>query len=113
MLFTGQVLIASLDVCVDGWSLVLLDDDERPLQANCNASGFSLGFFLGSGLFLSLTDVDFCQKWFDLAPLSHACAMRLLAGSLLAVLVVVLTVKPRDESNDDQGPTLSESFTKM
>ena len=34
VLFTGQVLIASLDVCVDGWSLVLLTPDQVVFQTS-------------------------------------------------------------------------------
>ena len=98
-------------MCVDGWALRLFPVERRVLQANCNASGFSLGFFVGSGLFLSITDREFCNKWFGLEPISHALALQLVAGFIISSLVLVIFLT--SEEGTEETPSIVESYSKM
>ena len=103
--------VASLDVCVDGWALSLFSAERRVLQANCNASGFSLGFFAGSGLFLSITDREFCNHWFGLEPISYALALQLVAGFIISTLILVMFLT--SEESTEETPSIVESYSKM
>jgi len=105
-----QVLIATLDICVDAWALDLLPHSKRGLQANCNAGGFSFGIFVSAGLFLSLTSPEFCSKWFGKsvytssddelsdALFSHSTVLKLYSFIIFLVLVFILLISLPDES---------------
>lgn len=108
-----QVLIATLDICVDAWALDLLPHAKRGLQANCNAGGFSFGIFVSAGLFLSLTNPEFCSKWFGNAMneytsstndelsgalFSHSTVLKLYSLIIFLVLVFILFISLPDES---------------
>jgi len=106
-----QVLIATLDICVDAWALDLLPHSKRGLQANCNAGGFSFGIFVSAGLFLSLTNPEFCSKWFGNAIntsstddestgalFSHSTVLKLYSLIIFLVLVFILFISLPDES---------------
>lgn len=106
-----QVLIATSDICVDAWALDLLPHSKRSLQANCNAGGFSFGIFISSGLFLSLTNPEFCSKWFGNAIkkypnngdyefsgalFSHSTVLKLYSLIIFLVLVFILFISLPD-----------------
>lgn len=104
----SQILVATLDICVDAWSLEILPKSRRGLQANCNAGGFSLGIFVSSGLFLSLTAKDFCQRWLGLseALLSHATVLKIYSLVIIMVLLLI-SITSLPDSAKFEGSTCS------
>ena len=98
---------------MDAWALDLLPHSKRGLQANCNAGGFSFGIFVSAGLFLSLTNPEFCSKWFGNAMneytsstddelsgalFSHSTVLKLYSLIIFLVLVFILFISLPDES---------------
>jgi len=109
----GSVRDYIQDICVDAWALDLLPHSKRGLQANCNAGGFSFGIFISAGLFLSLTNPEFCSKWFGNAInkytsstddefsgalFSHSTVLKLYSLIIFLVLVFILFISLPDES---------------
>ena len=84
----------------------MLPHSKRGLQANCNAGGFSFGIFVSAGLFLSLTNPEFCSKWFNTgsdselsgALFSHSTVLKLYSLIIFLVLVFILFISLPDES---------------
>ena len=64
------------DVCVDGWALTLLSEENAGAAANCNAAGQSIGVFFGYGVFMALHSPEFCNKWLRSIPQGKTNASR-------------------------------------
>ena len=68
LFFLQKLLIATQDICVDGWALTLLSEENAGAAANCNAAGQSIGVFFGYGVFMALHSSDFCNRWLRAVP---------------------------------------------
>ena len=51
--------LAIQDVAVDGWAVTIVKEENLPHSASCQLLGFSIGYFLGSSVYLAFNSVDF------------------------------------------------------
>lgn len=63
-------LAATQDIVVDGWACSMLQKHNIHYSSMCNATGQSLGSFLGYGVVLLLRSEKFCNKWLRFYPKS-------------------------------------------
>uniref|UniRef100_A0A2S2P8P5 Acetyl-coenzyme A transporter 1 n=1 Tax=Schizaphis graminum TaxID=13262 RepID=A0A2S2P8P5_SCHGA len=61
--FILNVLAATNDIAVDGWTLTLLRKENLGYASTCNTSGQALGVAFGYVLFILLESEEFCNKW--------------------------------------------------
>ncbi|XP_027840968.2 acetyl-coenzyme A transporter 1-like [Aphis gossypii] len=61
--FCLNVLAATNDIAVDGWTLTLLKRENLGYASTCNTSGQALGVAFGYVLFILLESEEFCNKW--------------------------------------------------
>lgn len=61
--FFLNVLAATNDIAVDGWTLTLLKRENLGYASTCNTSGQALGVAFGYVLFILLESEEFCNKW--------------------------------------------------
>ena len=60
--FVLYFCMATQDIAVDGWALTMLSKKNRNKGPICNSIGQNIGYFISFVGFLSLNDVDACNK---------------------------------------------------
>ncbi|CAF0986295.1 unnamed protein product [Didymodactylos carnosus] len=125
--------MASQDICVDAWSLHLLNfiDDENNnkegkrnylgWQSTCNTVGQASGVFTGMSLLLMLESHNFCNKYirpiFSFKDQAYGLikfSNFLLFWGIIFIIVtcsIALFCREPEGSNDDRGKEGVEHFT--
>ncbi|CAF1157775.1 unnamed protein product [Rotaria sordida] len=61
--FCLSFLVATQDVCVDGWALSMLSRENIRWASTCTSVGQVAGYFLGNAVFLTLESKDFTNRY--------------------------------------------------
>jgi len=119
LFFIVHFLIATQDICVDGWALTLLSEEKTGAAANCNAAGQAFGVFVGYGGFMSLYSPEFCNKWLRSVPsnkgvITPADAIFAYAIIFLVVTVAVAFLKTEKAlTNTSKPPPVMKTYKTM
>ena len=119
LFFCLNFLVATQDICVDGWALTLLSEENAGASANCNAAGQTMGVFVGYGVFMSLYSADFCNKWLRTVPSDKGVVTIEDAVLFYALIFLVVTTliaifkKEKDLKTNDKPPTIFTTYKTM
>lgn len=119
LFFCLNFLVATQDICVDGWALTLLSEENAGASANCNAAGQTMGVFVGYGMFMSLYSADFCNKWLRTVPSDKGVVTIEDAVLFYALIFLVVTTfiaifkKEKDLKSNDKPPSIFTTYKTM
>ena len=115
--FSLIVLMASQDIAVDGWALVMLPRRLRAWASSCQSIGLTVGSFLSFTVFMTLNSADVANRFRENAGetgwVSIESYLRFWAAALVVTSVVLLVMVRGDRGVDREEEEEEAEDTPM